>query len=89
MTIAHQTTRKMGFTLVEVLVVLMILLVIAGFVARVIYREEFLEADKWFAETFGFSHLWITTPVIAIYVIYRFRSLKKHPKSRRLTLPRD
>ena len=90
MKIGNQTPRETAFTLVECLVVLTILLIIAGFVARVMYREEFREVDRWFAETFGFSHLWITMPAIAIYVIYRIRTRKKkHSMSRRFTLPQD
>ncbi len=76
--------------MVEVVVVLTILLIILGFVARVVYREEFREVDEWFAETFGFSHLWMTAPVVAFYVIYRVRSRKKnHPRNGRLSLPQD
>jgi len=91
MKIANQTTsKKAGFTLVEVLVVLTILLIIAGFVARVVYREEFREIDEWFAKTFGFSYLWVNVPAVTLYVIYRMRSCKKkHPRGRRLTLPQD
>ena len=82
--------RETAFTLVECLVVLIILLNIAWFVVRVMYREELREGDRWFAETFGFSHLWITMPAIVIYVIYRIRtSKKKHSVRRRFTLPKD
>lgn len=75
--------------MVEVLVVLTILLIIAGVVARVVYREEFCEVDEWFAETIGFSHLWVTAPLVALYVIHRVRSRKKNHPRGGLTLPQD
>jgi len=88
--IPNQTTRKAGFTMVEVLVVVTILLIIAGFIARVVYGEKIREVDEWFVETFGFSHLWVTASVATLYVIHRVRVRKRNlPRARRLILPQD
>jgi hypothetical protein len=80
--------KKTGFTWVEVLVGLTILLGIAGFAARILYREELHEVDVWFEETFGFSGLWVMVPAVALYLIFRVRSgRKKVSKRGRLRLP--
>lgn len=90
MKLADQTTRKAGFTLVETMVVLVILLIIAGFVARVVYHDELRKIDEWFVETFGFSHLWVMIPAIVLYVAYRLRA-RRNRRSRgdQFTLPQD
>ncbi len=90
MIIIIKTTKRSGFTLVELLLVLMILLIVAGFVLRIVYHDELRKADAWFAQSFGLSHLWITMPLLAVYVIYRLRSRKKnHSRMGRLKLPLD
>ena len=90
MKIADHATNKAGFTLVESLVVLTILLVITGFIARFVYRDELREVDQWFAETFGFSHLWVNATAITFYVAYRIMTgKKKRARCDRLTLPND
>lgn len=72
-----EPTRQTGFTLVELLVVLTILLMLGGYAARIIFRDESDQFDAWFLETFGFSFLWISIPVLTISLIYRFGDRKK------------
>ena len=80
----------MGFSLVEFLLMLAILLIVGGFVARIVYFKELDQIDDWFAETFGFSHLWMTFPLIALYGYHRAKSRKKkHSSNDRLVLPDD
>ena len=66
----------------------LLLLIVGQFVAKVVFNEELRAIDRWFVETLGFSHLWLSLPLICIYVIHRLRSRKKkHPKGDRLALP--
>lgn len=90
MKIRTKTTQKSAFTFVEFLVILTILFSIAGFVVRVVYREEFHEVDKWIVDTLGFSDIWITVLLISVYSIYQFQKRKKkYSKGRRFALPQD
>ncbi len=49
---SNDTIRRMGFSLVEFLLILAILLIVGGFIARIVYFEELDKIDDWFADTF-------------------------------------
>lgn len=75
---SNQKKNNLGFSLVEVLVILASIVTVGSFIVRVVFRDQFREFnrwfDSWFSATFGLAPQWLIIPVVTLYVIYRIRS---------------